>query len=165
MDKRVDWYGESPAVGGDARVERETRVLIVEDEFLIALQIESILTAAGYRVVGIMSDRAALPAVIETPDVALVDLNLRDGPTGCEIAGELARRYGTRIVYVTANPAQIAEPAPTAIGIVHKPFSQDAIEAAVCQAIVGRQFDGGSPAALPVFGGPAFNGPACGATA
>lgn len=131
-------------------------VLIVEDEFLIALQIESILASAGYRVVGIMSDRAGLPTLAEAPDVALVDLNLRDGPTGCEIASELAQRYGTRIVYVTANPAQIGQPARTAIGIVHKPFSQDAIALAVQQAIATRNEECSSAMALPVFDGSAI---------
>jgi len=130
-----------------------TSVLIVEDEFLIALQIESILIERGYRVVGIVSDLAGLAAMSEPPDVALVDLNLRDGPTGCAIAAQLARDHGTRIVYVTANPAQIAEPAPTAIGIVHKPFSHGAIDAAVWQAMAARQGACASAMALPVFDG------------
>ncbi|MBU6267710.1 MAG: response regulator [Sphingomonadales bacterium] len=133
-------------------------VLIVEDEFLIALQLETILIAAGYRVVGIMSDRDGLAEVSEQPEVALVDINLRDGPTGCDIARELSRRFGTVIVYVTANPGQISEPAPTAVGVVHKPFSHVAIEAAVTRAVNTRL--SGAPgdaatraSALPVIDG------------
>lgn len=130
------------------------RVLIVEDEFLIALQLEAILTGAGFQVVGIMSDRDGLAQVAEQPEVALVDINLRDGPTGCEIARELSDRFGTTIVYVTANPGQISEPAPTAIGVVHKPFSQMAIEAAVTRAALTKI--GAQPRtieALPVIDG------------
>lgn len=113
-------------------------VLIVEDEFLVALQLEDILTDAGHNVVGIAPDAAAVHALDEPPEVALVDLNLRDGPSGPTIAWRLAEQYGTVIVYVTANPAQIGTPAPTAVGVIQKPFSQDAILAAVAVAKSGQ---------------------------
>lgn len=106
-------------------------VLIVEDEILVALQLEDILCDAGYRVVGIVPDHASLHDLPDAPQVALVDLNLRDGPTGPSIARSLSEIFGTKIVYVTANPAQIGEPAPTAIGVIQKPFSQAAILAAI----------------------------------
>ncbi|MEJ5978062.1 response regulator [Novosphingobium sp. PS1R-30] len=113
-------------------------VLIVEDEFLVALQLEDILTDAGHKVVGIVPDQASAHALDEWPEVALVDLNLRDGPSGLTIAQQLAERYGTVIVYVTANPAQIGTPAPTALGVVQKPFSHHAILAAVSMALNGE---------------------------
>lgn len=113
-------------------------VLIVEDEFLVALQLEDILTDAGHRVVGIVPDEASAHVIEERPQVALVDLNLRDGPSGPTIAQQLAERYGTVIVYVTANPAQIGQPAPTALGVVQKPFSHHAILAAVALALNGE---------------------------
>jgi DNA-binding response OmpR family regulator len=120
----------------DTRISGEAgaNVLIVEDEFLVALQLEDILTDAGHTVVGIVPDQAAVQALAEPPEVALVDLNLRDGPSGPTIAWLLAEKYGTTIVYVTANPGQIGSPAPTAIGVVQKPFSEDAILAAVAVA-------------------------------
>lgn len=106
-------------------------VLIVEDEFLVALQLEDMLTDAGCRVIGIAPDRASVKSVSEAPQVALVDLNLRDGPSGSAIARDLAGSYGTKVVYVTANPQQIGCPAATAVAVVQKPFSQAAILAAV----------------------------------
>ncbi len=113
-------------------------VLIVEDEFLVALELEDILTDAGHTVVGIAPDQAAVHKLERTPQVALVDLNLRDGPSGPSIARQLAERYGTIIVYVTANPGQIGKPAPTALGVIQKPFSQHAILAAVSLALKGE---------------------------
>jgi two-component system, response regulator PdtaR len=107
------------------------KVLIVEDEFLIALELEDILLAAGHDVVGVVCDRNSLSQIDEPPEVALVDLNLRDGPSGQSIALELARRHGTAIFYITANPDQIVEPASTALGVVQKPFSPHAIMTAV----------------------------------
>ena len=114
---------------------RKANVLIVEDEFLVALELEDILRDAGHQVVGIASDEASVRQLDAAPQVALVDLNLRDGPSGPAIARQLAERYGTVIVYVTANPGQIGTPAPTALGVVQKPFSQNAILAAVALAV------------------------------
>jgi DNA-binding response OmpR family regulator len=116
-------------------------VLIVEDEFLVALELEDILTDAGHKVIGIAPDQASVQALDHPPEVALVDLNLRDGPSGPSIAQLLADKFGTIIVYVTANPAQIGHPAPTAIGVVQKPFSQHAILAAVALAVSGEAKD------------------------
>jgi DNA-binding response OmpR family regulator len=113
------------------------KILIVEDEFLLAMQLEDILSDGGHAVVGMVQDFASLAGVGEAPDVALVDLNLRDGLTGPAIARDLAGRYGSRVIYVTANPAQIDMPAETAIGVVQKPFSRQAILAAVTYALAG----------------------------
>lgn len=111
------------------------KVVIVEDEFLVALHLEDILLDSGHDVVATVPDRAAADAVRQGPDVAFVDINLRDGPTGGEIAQLLCSRFGTRIVYVTANSGQIVAPAPSALGVVHKPFSRHAIESVVAYAL------------------------------
>lgn len=115
--------------------ELRASVAIVEDEFLVALQLEDILLDGGYRVVATAPDLSAAEAISQTVDVALVDLNLRDGPTGPEIARRLSARFGTRIIYVTANPGQIGVPADTAMGVLHKPFSRKAIEATLEYAL------------------------------
>lgn len=120
------------------------KILIVEDEFLVALQLEDMLRDAGYSVVGIVPDRASLRCIEDAPQIALVDLNLRDGPSGPVIALDLAKAYGTKVVYVTANPQQIGNPAHTAIGIVQKPFSEDAILAAIDYAMSANR-----PSRLP----------------
>jgi DNA-binding NtrC family response regulator len=114
-----------------------TSVLIVEDEILVALQLEGIISDAGHSVVGIIPDHASLSHIPDPPQVALVDVNLRDGPTGPIIALRLSEVFGTKIVYVTANPQQIGEPAPTAVAIIEKPFSQSAILAAIACATGG----------------------------
>lgn len=111
------------------------KIVIVEDEFLVALQLEDILLDGGYDVIATVPDRAAADTIAQVADVALVDLNLRDGPTGPEIARVLSERFGTRIIYVTANAGQIGDPASTALGVVHKPFSRQAIEASIAYAL------------------------------
>ncbi|KMS54907.1 response regulator [Novosphingobium barchaimii LL02] len=113
------------------------KILIVEDEFLVALQLEDILADGGHSVLGTFPDMASLGLLGDVPDVALVDLNLRDGLTGPAIARDLSGRYGARVIYVTANPGQIDTPAPTAVGIVQKPFTRQAILAAISYALSG----------------------------
>ncbi len=109
-------------------------VVIVEDEFLVALQLEDIVEDSGHRLVATVPDFASATLINKPVDVALVDLNLRDGPTGPAIARMLSERFGARIVYVTANSGQIGAPAPTALGVIHKPFSRQTIEAAILYA-------------------------------
>ena len=125
-----------------ASIPENAKVLIVEDEFLVALQLEDILLDNGYAVLGTVADAASLAMLGEAPDVALVDLNLRDGLTGPAIARDLAGRYGARVIYVTANPGQIDSPPETAIGVVQKPFSRQAILAAVTYALSGCPANG-----------------------
>lgn len=109
-------------------------VLIVEDEIFIAMEIERILEDAGYRIVAIAADQSEALTAGSSADVAFVDLNLRDGLTGPQIALELASKHGVRVVYVAANPAQIGELAPRAVGCIRKPFTPEATLAAAAVA-------------------------------
>jgi CheY-like chemotaxis protein len=96
--------------------------LIVEDEIFVALDLERILTDAGYHVVGIAADRREALEAAGQCEFAFVDVNLRDGCTGPSIAQRMAAEHGVRVVFVTANPAQIELPS-SALGFVRKPFS------------------------------------------
>lgn len=116
---------------GDTPMSKRPGILIVEDEFLVALDLEEIVSQAGFRVVGIVSDVKSAKAIIDPPAAAFVDLNLRDGPTGGTIAKYLAERFGTRIIFVTANPAKIGELPNTVVGLLPKPFSPRAIESSL----------------------------------
>lgn len=112
------------------------RILIVEDEIFVAMDIERVLADAGYHVAAIAADSSEALAAAAEADLAFVDLNLRDGPTGPELAREMARKYGTKIVYVTANPGQIEPLAETAVGYIRKPFRDSAILSAVAVATI-----------------------------
>ena len=110
------------------------KVLIVEDEIFVALEIEQIVEDAGFTVQAIAADRDAALAHAEECDIALVDLNLRDGPTGPQIGMELSTRHGVRVIYVTANPAQIGGASVAALGVITKPFRPHSITAALLLA-------------------------------
>jgi len=107
------------------------RVLIVEDEIFVALEIEHIVHSAGMDVCAIAADRQDALLAAEECDIALVDLNLRDGPTGAEIGQLLSVRHGVRVIYVTANPAQIGEASTPALGVITKPFREKTIREAL----------------------------------
>ena len=119
------------------------KVLIVEDEIFVALEIEQIVEDAGFGVGAIAADRAAALAHARDCDIALVDLNLRDGPTGPQIGMELASQHGVRVIYVTANPAQIGEAAVAALGVITKPFRPQSIAAAL--ELVAAEIAGFTP--------------------
>jgi two-component system, response regulator PdtaR len=124
-------------------------VLIVEDEMLIALEMESILEDHGYRVVGIATDLASASAIAyasERVDLALVDLNLRDGLTGPQIGERLANEHKAGVVFVTANPLLLGDGIAGTIGVLTKPTDGGALVSAVSYALRRRQ---GQPAEAP----------------
>jgi DNA-binding response OmpR family regulator len=114
------------------------KVLIVEDEIFVALEIEQIVEDAGFIVGAIAVDRAAALESAEACEIALIDLNLRDGPTGPQIGMELAARHGIRVIYVTANPSQIGDASVAALGVITKPFRARSVSAALQLAAADR---------------------------
>lgn len=112
--------------------------LIVEDEIFVALDLERILEDAGYHVVAIAADAETALEAAPGCRFAFVDVNLRDGATGPAIAERIARDYGVKVVFVTANPGQITN-RDAALGYVRKPFNEEAILAA---AHTATQADG-----------------------
>lgn len=114
------------------------KVLIVEDEIFVALEIEQIVEDAGFAVSAIAADRESALEAAANCDIALVDLNLRDGPTGPGIGLELAALYGVQVIYVTANPAQIGAAAEAALGVITKPFRPHSIAETLRLAATAR---------------------------
>ncbi len=124
--------------------------LIVEDEIFVALDLERILTDAGYGVAGIAADRESAIAAAPGCSFAFVDINLRDGPTGPEIARRMAADYGVKVVFVTANPSQIGD--TDCLGYIRKPFSDSAILAAAALACEGKPVVHSDVIANPIRG-------------
>lgn len=102
--------------------------MIVEDEVLVAMDLESSLCEAGHEVVGAAGDaEAALRLAEARPEIAFVDVNLRDGDTGPEIARRLAHEHGVRVVFLTANPLSVIGRSTGAFGVLSKPFEPAAV--------------------------------------
>jgi two-component system, response regulator PdtaR len=108
------------------------KVLIVEDEMIVALNLRHMLTALGLEVVGIAPDAETAQRLADRdPDIALVDVNLRDGLTGPQIADRLAREVGATVLFVTANPRDVADGIPGVVGVMPKPYDEYSIASAV----------------------------------
>jgi|JI8StandDraft_2_1071088.scaffolds.fasta_scaffold20414_3 DNA-binding response OmpR family regulator len=106
----------------------DNRILIVEDEFIVALNLRQIMSNMGFDVIGIAPDAATAEQLAQRkPDIALVDLNLRDGPTGPEIGAKLSQKYGTTVLFLTANASQLRDGIKGTIGVLSKPVDEQAI--------------------------------------
>lgn len=113
------------------------RVLVVEDEIFVALEMQSVLEDVGMMPVGIAGDRDKALALAPKADIAFVDLNLADGPTGAEVGKMLAER-GIAVVYVTANPAQLGQGVPGTLGVLPKPLDDRELREAAAFAAAMR---------------------------
>jgi len=101
------------------------RVLLVEDETLIALYARDIIEDEGHEVVGVAQEaRVAMELAAERkPNLALVDIDLKDGATGPSIGLELLRRHQIPVLFVTGSIASVPFAHPGVIGALAKPYS------------------------------------------
>jgi two-component system, response regulator PdtaR len=126
------------------------RIMIVEDELVIALDLEASLEELGYEPVGIAADaEQALRLARKKPMLALVDLNLRDGLTGPEIGEKLARDYDVRVLFMTANPRLLGDGIAGTVGVLTKPYDITAVKLALDYAMRRTTMP---PSALKLFG-------------
>lgn len=107
------------------------RVLIVEDDAFIAMDLLSTLREGGHEAVGVARgfDGALALAHAERPNVALVDYRLQGGIDGITVARHL-RRLGVAVVYVTGNDHEVRLIDGTA-EIVRKPYDKQELLQAV----------------------------------
>ena len=117
------------------------RILIIEDEALVAMELRFVLEDLGYEVAGVAAEaRTARNLVRETEvDLALVDIHLSDGPTGVELGRELGQDMGVTVLYMTANPGMVREGVAGTIGVLSKPTDERAVQKAVEYALRRRK--------------------------
>jgi DNA-binding response OmpR family regulator len=126
---------------GAGHVKEKPRVLIVEDDAMIAWDMSLSLEAAGFQVCGIVSNgMAALEQARDIgPDVVLMDVNLKEGMDGIETARAIReRRADTPIIFVTGfgdpeTSARIRAVNPN--GYLLKPVMPEELEAAIIRAL------------------------------
>ncbi len=132
------------------------RILIIEDEALVAMELRFVLEDLGYEVAGVCATaEGALDTVRETDiDLALVDIHLSDGPTGIDLGRRLGQDMGVSVLFITANPGMVRGGVAGTIGVLSKPTDERAVETAVEYAL--RRRDGQpteyAPPGLQLFG-------------
>jgi two-component system, response regulator PdtaR len=97
------------------------------------MTLEAILSDAGYRVLGPAStySRALELAASSPPSIAFVNIRLRDGPTGIEVARTLHTQFGTSNFFASAQTSDAAANADFALGFITKPYEQEAVLSAI----------------------------------
>jgi CheY-like chemotaxis protein len=122
------------------------KILIVEDEAVIAMEIEMRLGRMGYEVIGnaATGEKALALAEINRPDLALMDINLVGPVDGVETAARLRGRFGIPVVFLTAySDDATIERATQAVplGYLTKPFSDRDVRAAIEVALYKHATD------------------------
>lgn len=109
------------------------KILIVEDEALLAMELESLVEEAGHQVVGWATSSAEARTMVETTeaDIAFVDIHLADGPTGVDIAEHIRERKRSVVVFMTANPKRIPDHFAGAVGVIAKPYTMNGLVSAL----------------------------------
>ena len=116
------------------------RILNIEDEALVAMELRFVLEDLGHEVVGTAADaKSARALAAETDiDLALVDIHLSDGPTGVALGRELGQDHGVTVLFMTANPGMVRDGVAGTVGVLSKPSDERAVQTSVDYAL-GRR--------------------------
>ena len=115
-----------------------TDVLIIEDEPIIALDIEAMVQELGHRVTGVARTHKEALALVaaKKPGLVLADIQLADGSSGLDAVNEILRAIALPVIFITAYPERLLTgDRPEPAFLITKPFQQDAVKAAVSQAL------------------------------
>jgi CheY-like chemotaxis protein len=123
-----------------AEIERQTRaeVLIIEDEPIIAMDIETIVRDLGHSVTGVAvtRDEAVSQALARRPGLVLADIQLADDSSGIDAVKDILAEFQVPVIFITAFPERLLtgeRPEPTFL--ITKPFQRSTVKAAIAQAL------------------------------
>ncbi|MFW2830621.1 response regulator [Sphingomonas sp. ID0503] len=123
-----------------AEIERQTRadVLIIEDEPIIAMDLETIVRDLGHSVTGVAvtRDEAVAQAMASRPTLVLADIQLADDSSGIDAVKDILSQFNVPVIFITAFPERLLtgeRPEPTFL--ITKPFQRSTVKAAISQAL------------------------------
>lgn len=124
--------------GKEISAQIAARILIIEDEPLIAMDLESLVTEIGHEVVGVAATRtdAQQLAAITNPGLVLADIQLADGSSGIDAVNDILSRTNVPVIFITAYPERLltgARAEPTFL--ITKPFRPEMVKAIISQAL------------------------------
>jgi len=121
-------------------IERQTRadVLIIEDEPIIAMDLETIVRDLGHGVTGVAvtRDEAVAQAMAQRPGLVLADIQLADDSSGIDAVKDILSQFSVPVIFITAFPERLLtgeRPEPTFL--ITKPFQRSTVKAAIAQAL------------------------------
>ncbi len=118
--------------------EQSTSVLIIEDEPLISMQLEDLVTSIGHEICGTAATRTQAQEVVaeKKPGLVLADIQLADGSSGLDAVDDILAIDSVPVIFITAYPERLLtgdRPEPTYL--VTKPFQEQTVRAAISQAL------------------------------
>ena len=118
----------------------QARILIVEDEALVAWEISDMLRDLGHQICGVAAtaEEAVRMAAAHRPDLILMDVTLRGPRDGIDAATEIQACRSVRILYVTAHSDPVTRARMEAtgpVGILHKPYTDGEVEQVITAAL------------------------------
>ena len=131
---------ESLVADALSEIEQQTRsrVLIIEDEPIIAMDIETIVRDLGHEVTGVAvtRDEAVAAAMADRPGLVLADIQLADDSSGIDAVKDILAEFQVPVIFITAFPERLLtgeRPEPTFL--ITKPFQRSTVKAAISQAL------------------------------
>lgn len=117
----------------------QPRILVVEDEYLVAMMMENDLDEAGFNIVGIANsaEKAVAMALTEKPDFIIMDIRLIGERDGIDAALEIFTKTGIRCLFATAHgdaQSKTRAAAASPLGWLQKPYGRAALVGAVRDA-------------------------------
>jgi DNA-directed RNA polymerase specialized sigma24 family protein len=115
-----------------------TDIMVIEDEPLIAMDIEQMVESLGHRVVGTARTHKEATALFQqtNPKMVLADIQLADGSSGIDAVNEILAMATVPVIFITAFPERLLTgERPEPAFLVTKPFNPDMVKALISQAL------------------------------
>ena len=124
--------------GREIAAQVATDVLVIEDEPMIAMDLESIVEGLGHKVMAVARTHAeAVKAIAkEKPGLVLADIQLADGSSGLDAVNEMLGSFQVPVIFITAYPDRLLTgERPEPAFLITKPYQPDTVKAIVSQAL------------------------------
>jgi CheY-like chemotaxis protein/DNA-directed RNA polymerase specialized sigma24 family protein len=115
-----------------------TDVLIIEDEPIIAMDLEALVESLGHRVCGVArTQKEAVALASRTqPGLVLADIQLADGSSGLDAVNDILAEFNVPVIFITAYPERLLTgERPEPVFLISKPFQTQTVKAIVSQAL------------------------------
>ncbi|HUO55445.1 MAG TPA: response regulator [Rhodoblastus sp.] len=126
------------AAGREIGAQVASTVAIIEDEPLIAMDLETLVESLGHNVIGMARTRAEAVALARAtrPGLVLADIRLADGSSGLDAVNEILESMGVPVIFITAYPESLLTgQRPEPAFLISKPFRAETVKAIVSQAL------------------------------
>jgi DNA-directed RNA polymerase specialized sigma24 family protein len=124
--------------GRELAAQIATDILIIEDEALIALDLEALVEKLGHDVIGIARTRTEASTIAQAnpPGLILADIQLADGSSGLDAVNDLLNSFAVPVIFITAYPERfLTGLRPEPAFLVSKPYQPTTVAALISQAL------------------------------